>query len=295
MKNKNYTYTVCGKYPGDKLKGKKRYANLYHYTSWDAFVRIWITKRLNFSSIERVNDILEKIGNSITVPTLHQAPLIWAYNEIRKSYKQVSFTMDYDSYIKGCMSPMMWGHYGNKGNGVCIEFDFERMQFPDDCWKSPVDYKMAVPKTVQIDIDVCTTKQLHQFLKKEKRIIFFTKQKSWEQENEYRVISHSAEYIDVSSAISAIYLTSCTSQECELVENIVGTVVPIKYIHYIDSKNRAIPVVTDTRTDRNDRIAAQQNPKNILNDLSKKSLELYESNKHNEDAVLLLKNIMSKK
>lgn len=291
MKNKQYIVTPEGRYPGDKLKGKDRYAKLYHYTTLDAFMRIWLTKRLNFSSFERVNDILETICNSITVSTFRQAPLIYAFREIRKSYKQISFTMDYDSYIKGFMSPMMWGHYADKGNGVCIEFDFDKLQFPKDCWKAAVAYKMVVPKSVQIGVDISTPKQLYQFLKKDKRIIFFTKQKSWEQENEYRVISHTAEYIDISSAISAIYLTSCTSQECELVENLVGTAVPIKYIHYIGSKNRAIPIASDTRITREQRIAARQSPNNILNDLSKKGMEIYESNKHDENAELLLTKI----
>lgn len=289
MKNKEYTFTPGGRYPGDKLKGKVRYAKLYHYTTLDAFMRIWLTKRLNFSSVERVNDILETICGSIAVSTFYQAPLIYAYNEIRKSYKQISFTMDYDSYIKGFMSPMMWGHYGNKGKGVCIEFDFDKLQFPKDSWKAPVAYKMVVPKTTQIGIDISTKKQIYQFVKKNKRTIFFIKQKSWEQENEYRVISHSAEYIDISTAISAIYLTSYRSQECELVEKIVGTSVPIKYIHYIKaSKNRAIPIASDTRAIRNQIIAAQQDPDNILNDLSKKGMELYESNKHDNNAKLIL-------
>lgn len=35
--------------------------------------------------------------------------------------------MDYDSYTQGCMSPMMWGLYGDKGKGVCIEFDYIKL------------------------------------------------------------------------------------------------------------------------------------------------------------------------
>ena len=95
--------TNIGTFPGNKLKGVERYKRLYHYTSFDSFVKIWLSKSLRFSPVSNVNDIQEKvIEASISNP--EQFELAKNFIAIRKSFKQVSFTMDYDSYFKGCMS-----------------------------------------------------------------------------------------------------------------------------------------------------------------------------------------------
>lgn len=70
---------------------------------------------------------------------MQQLPLGPALNKVRnKTYKQLSFTMDFDAKLKGCMSPMMWGYYGGKCSGICIEFDFDKLKFPKDAIKGPV-------------------------------------------------------------------------------------------------------------------------------------------------------------
>ena len=46
MKTKTTIYNAMGIFPGKKLKGKEKYQHLYHYTSFDTFVRIWCTQQL---------------------------------------------------------------------------------------------------------------------------------------------------------------------------------------------------------------------------------------------------------
>lgn len=41
--------TIQGTYPGEKLKGSDRYKKLYHYISFDSFVKIWLNKNLRFA------------------------------------------------------------------------------------------------------------------------------------------------------------------------------------------------------------------------------------------------------
>ena len=53
--------TLNGEFPGKRLKGAKRYEKLYHYTSFESFVKIWLNKTLRFSPVTGVNDIQEKI------------------------------------------------------------------------------------------------------------------------------------------------------------------------------------------------------------------------------------------
>lgn len=53
------TYTSHGHYPGTKLIGKDRYKRLYHFTSFDTFVRIWLSGELLFGDVQKVNDLQE--------------------------------------------------------------------------------------------------------------------------------------------------------------------------------------------------------------------------------------------
>ena len=280
---KKFTFTAIGRYPGDKLKGKERYKKLYHYTSFDTFVKIWLSKKLRYSPVTNVNDIQEA-ETSASVPHPNLMAIIYAYHDVRKKYKQISFTMDFDSYIKGCMSPMMWGHYADKLKGVCIEIDYEKLNLPKYCYAAPIKYKIILNKSRFIDSGVLTIKQIHKFIKKHKSDIFFTKQKCWEGENEYRIISNQDEYLDISNAITAVYLTSCDSTECLLTEQLVGDNVPVRFLHYIEGVgNKALPMISDTNECRIQKESAKTNPENVMVDWSKKAMDFYEQHKTDED------------
>lgn len=273
-------------YPGRKLEGKAKFEKLYHYTSFDTFVKIWLSQKLRYGKVQNVNDIQESQVMS-SVPTLNQMPIIWAYNDIRSSYKQISLTMDFDTYMKGCMSPMMWGHYGDKRKGVCIELDFNKLSIPTSAFAGPIKYREVLNKSTLLDKHIYTKRQIRAYIKKHKLDIFFTKQKCWSGENEYRIVSCDDEYLDISGAITAVYLTSCDSDECIFVENLVGDSVPVKFLHYITAVgNKAMPIVSDTRKERTFRKQALINTANKLNDLSDKSKKIYEQHKDDEDFVL---------
>lgn len=281
-----FTYTINGRFPGHKLKGVDRYKKLYHYTSFDTFVKIWLSKQLKYSPVTNVNDIQEA-ESFASVPHPNQMAVIYAYHDIRKQYKQISFTMDFDSYLKGCMSPMMWGLYADKRKGVCIEIDYDKLNLPSHCYASPVTYKTVLNKSQFIDSGIFTIKQIHKFIKKHKADIFFTKQICWKGENEYRIVSAHDDYLNIKDAITAVYLTSCNSIECILTEQLVGDSVPVRFLHYIGaSNNRALPIISDTRSCRTQSEDAIANPGNIIANLSKKAMALYEQHKNDEDFIL---------
>jgi hypothetical protein len=191
--------TNNGPYPGKKLKVVERYKRLYHYTSFDSFVKIWLSKSLRFSPVSNVNDIQEKIIEA-SISNPEQFELAKSFIAIRKSFKQVSFTMDYDSYLKGCMSPMMWGLYADKTKGVCIELDYNKILFPHNCLKGIVRYKAILNKYNGISPDVKTESDLIRFIIKHQKELFFTKNKCWSGENEYRVLSKedASKYLNIS-------------------------------------------------------------------------------------------------
>lgn len=282
------TYNSNGRFPGQKLRGKERYARLYHYTSFDAFVKIWLSRTLKFSSIRRVNDVLEHIKPEVS--GINQMALLDAYVDIRPQFKQISLTMDYDSYMRGCMSPCMWGYYADKKKGVCIELDFSKLPFSKTMMKGPIVYKKYIPNATHIPSDVVTVNQLIAFIKKNAKSEFFTKHVSWKGENEYRIISRDEDYLDISDAITAVYLTSYDSDECLFVEKLVNESVPVKYLQYNSqpSTGYALPVMTDTRRIRKQLEDARNNPDNILQTLSKQSRALYEEHHNEPDFSLLL-------
>ena len=94
--------------------------------------------------------------------------------------------------------------------------------------------------------------------------------------------------MDISGAISAVYLTSCDSNECIFVEKLVGDKVDVKYLHYVGSpSNKAVPILSDTRGHRDFKIKANS-PTNGLFHPSIQAKELYEKHKDDENFVLRL-------
>ena len=134
-----------------KLTGDERYKKLYHYTSFDSFVKIWLNQNLRFSPLSAVNDIQE-VDFKTAVINSDRLDLCNRLNKHRLSYKQISFTMDYDSALKGCMSPMMWGLYADKRKGVCIELEYDKIKFPTGTLKDVVTYQKYVKWQNIVDI-----------------------------------------------------------------------------------------------------------------------------------------------
>ena len=234
-------------FPGKKLKGEERYKKLYHYTSFDSFVKIWLNQTLLFSPVNNVNDIQEASVSSSCIDSKQTKLAILLY-KTRLAYKQISFTMDYDSYLKGCMSPMMWGLYADKRKGVCIELDYDKLHFDDRMLKGIVNYKRILKMHHIISPRIKTEKGIQYLIRKQQNEIFFTKQSGWAGENEFRVLSKDHNFLKIEGAINAVYLTSCCSKECLLVEKLVNGQVPVRVFHYDRAlNNMAIPVIHDTQ------------------------------------------------
>ena len=276
-------------YPGHALNGKNRYKKLYHFTSFASFQKIWNSKNLKFSNAQNVNDSLEK-HCLWSMPNFRQLPIVEVLSMQRWAYKQISLTMDYDSYIKGCMSAAMWGYYAEKGNGVCIEIDFEKLEIPATCIFSPIKYTDEIPYSYTVPESVITQNKVADFLCQIRQELFFTKHLSWKGENEFRILSKIDEYLNIKNAISAIYLTSYNSEVCLKVESLVKDDVPVKCVFYTNLANRAVPACYDTKAFRRKVEHCKKDPKNCLNKLQAMSYEIYQKNCDDWDKPLLLPN-----
>lgn len=220
-------------YPGKPLMGKERYKKLYHFTSFDTFIKIWLSKRLLFSPALFVNDLFERDHLwSLSLQNTSQLHFIGELNEQRWAYRQISLTMDYDTYKKGYMSTLMWGYYADKGNGVCIELNFDDLDIPKHCIYKPIVYKENIKFSHEINASIQTQEDRQNYLLEKMDDIFFTKDIGWKGENEFRILSNEKDdALDITNAISAVYLTSCNSTECHLIEKLVQDCVPVKSIY----------------------------------------------------------------
>ena len=113
----------------------------------------------------------------------------------------------------------MWGHYGNKGHGVCLVFDFDIIQdiiqSDKSMWGETIKYSN------RHNGDICIeNNNIHQFFKKHKRKLFFTKTTDWKYEQEWRILKHvngtNNYYQNIGDSIIGIILyasESCRSNE----------------------------------------------------------------------------------
>ena len=192
---------------------------LYHYTSLDSFSKIWISHSLLFSESKRTNDVFEsrkilEIGKCILPYNGeetgievqgHFNKIFW--DEVGK-YKQISLLHDYIDGTKGYASPMMWGHYAQKGKGVCFEIDSEKIKFPpNECIHKEVEYTTEVPIINLTDgVDLHNKELINKYIDEHIDDIFFKKHIHWEHENEYRIISQSLDFLDIRDAITCVYI-----------------------------------------------------------------------------------------
>lgn len=196
--------------------------------------------------------------------------------------------MDYDSYMYGCMASMMWGYYADKRKGVCIQLNFEKLNLTKPLLFGPVKYVKYLQHSVYLDPKIKSIQDLNKFIRKNKQTLFFTKDKSWAGENEYRILSDSEDFLDITDAITCIYLTEFDSTECLLAEKLVSDTVPVKCIRYNERKgNLAIPVLVDTKKIRTQFEEVKNNPDNVLNHISSQAKEHYLSLKDDVSASLL--------
>ena len=281
-------HTTHGVYPGVKLKLNERYKRLYHFTSFDTFIKIWLSGKLLFGNVQNVND-LQEADFPVSTGNMQHWAVIQKFREMRLKYKQISLCMDFDSYLWGCMSTQMWAYYADKSRGICIELDYNKLNIPKECMHGPIKYR-NVTNEVTLDPKISTTKDIHKFILKNQSKLFFTKQFTWKGENEYRIISDSESALDISDAISCIYVTDTDTVEFELLTKLVGDDTPIKRLKFIARNGYSIPVLTDAR---NDRIARDK----VKRDKFQKSLQeqindILNSCKDDESKSLLMTHIV---
>lgn len=270
--------------PCEALRGRK----LYHYTSFESFVKIWLSQKILLGSIENVNDFME-YKHTVEVNNPCCLPLTEAFNDVRMSFRQLSFTLD-DDQMEGFKNPMMWGQYANKGRGVCMEFDFNKLYLnykdKSEVFDGFVCYKDKLPKLPPIN-GIITRNDIRRYILRNKEPIMFTKFTVWDAENEYRIVSDNISEIEIDNTISAVYLTSCLSDECVFVEKLLeNTNVPVW----------TLCVTTDMFFSQIQIVDPQKRRKKIKEscDINSQAKDYYQRHKNDCNASLIMDSIKLK-
>lgn len=268
-------------FPGQPLSEEQKRSRLFHYTKLGTFRdHIWPEKRLRSGEICHLNDLFEK-HKKVSSALWTQVALIHAFEIIRNQFRQISFTMDFDSFKEGCMSSLMWAYYAESTNGVCIEFDPTKIHFSADDICKPINYVDWPSREITIPANVKSLAELRSFIFDNVDSIFFTKSRDWDKENEFKILTtREFTYFDV-DAIRCVYVASFDSDTCLAVENLVGDKVPVKFF-YLDKDS--LPCVSDTREYRERFAKAKKNPDNFLNNIQRKAEEIYLRLKDTPDA-----------
>lgn len=186
---------------------------LYHFTSAKAAFSIIESGKLRFGKSFRLNDLIE--SNRIVFSHLlngggycKDEKDAYAEDEMRR-YQIISFAQDSDyngHHYLGFDLHTMWGLYAEKGYGVCLVFDKDKLMLRDATdWGDDVRYFNSIPQ----DFEFANKSRagLKNEIWRRRSEIFFNKRKEWEYEQEYRVIRRARgemdlEYLDISDALS---------------------------------------------------------------------------------------------
>lgn len=192
----------------------KTIKKLYHYTSLSSAVKIIEGMSLKFGSLQRMNDINERykrkyVSNKendfyVTIKDLE--------NELL-NIKQISLTQDTKKHY-GFDIPAMWGHYAERGEGVCFVFDKEKIinEVKNNKYKS----SRILYKDTCNDIFYEDEYTVKDFFCNNLKSLFFTKTKDWSYEQEYRILNmkntNDELFLDVKDALLAIIICNVSDE-----------------------------------------------------------------------------------
>lgn len=189
-------------------------SHLYHYTSFESAVKILASGKLRFSTYKNVNDINESFGSNACWSNDRDGKELTHFLE---NYLMLSFTMD-GKGRRGYDIPAMWGHYAEKGHGVCLAFDSDKIGqnvLERHLYSNAVEYSNGKSLN-ELVYDSKSHGDAATFIRKAKDSIFFHKSEDWAYEQEYRAIAISDETpleLDIKNCLVGVILFARTAEE----------------------------------------------------------------------------------
>jgi hypothetical protein len=179
---------------------------LYHYTSFETALKIIASGKLKYGRLRDMNDVNEayryvyynKDLNISSQDVLQELSL----------YRQLSFSVD--GVNCGYNISPMWGHYAQKGRGVCLVIDRNKIEkllsLKTDVYSKTITYKSNYSGDIDIEMS-----DIPQSIASQKDEIFFSKSSEWEYEQEYRVVkkfndTDGDKFLDIKDCIIAVMM-----------------------------------------------------------------------------------------
>ena len=207
---------------------------LFHYTTFDSFIKILETMTLRSSSLSRMNDL-----NEACLAFVDWSNEFLFYKKAEQYIKEecsvISFTKNYMSHglcKEGSNHPAMWAHYADNSNGVCIVLNQEVLINNNRELLANYFYKLEdVKYSVDCAPDNRITRRhynsVSELISKEYRGLFFKKHRDWSYEKETRFFIESPRiYLNIKGAIKHIVLgrrvSSCDEKLKRIVEMMIS-------------------------------------------------------------------------
>ena len=192
----------------------KTIEKLYHYTSFESAVKIIESGVLKFSPLQRMNDINERYKHKyVSNKDSDFYVTIKELNDEISNIKQISLTQDTIQCYGFDISPM-WGHYAEKGDGICLVFD--KNKIISEAKKNKYRFSKVLYRKTSNDIFYEDKYIIKDFLRKNLHALFFTKTKSWSYEQEYRILNmkntNGELFLDVEDALLAIIICNISDE-----------------------------------------------------------------------------------
>lgn len=221
---------ICSKMTPERFQEIDK---LYHYTSLKNGLLILLSRTMIMSHPSKMNDINESYR---PIYCSLENDIEKVEKEIKKYY-QSSFTLD-DGKTPGFFIPAMWGHYADKGYGVCIVFDRKKLISRIESYGYCYD---KVRYNENYDSSILVEGNPQKYIREHINNVFFTKSKDWSYEREYRVICRSnvePVEIDISDCIVAVIVNNFKDIDCNeqqtnsptyktLINRLSGTDIPV--------------------------------------------------------------------
>lgn len=203
--------------------------HLFHYTSFLSALKIISSGKLLFGDFKGMNDISEsrrEVFDDVANAELNR-------------YKSISFTKD-KREKRGFEIDSLWGYYSEKGKGVCLVFDKEKLILQ---LKKKTQYQrhgqiQYIKNFTNALFFEDGKESISKQIEREYRNIFFTKSADWRLENEYRFLIRSEQnkedFLQYEDALIAVIiclpLAKSIIETCEY--KILKTCVNVPILHY---------------------------------------------------------------
>ena len=188
---------------------------LYHFTTFESAVKIVSSQKLLFGRACRKNDIAEVykeiIGNMDND----------AIQKALGEYQYLSFITNSESG-KGFEQDALWGYYAEKGLGVCLAFDREKLVelfsflYPNIGWHDSISYNPNCTNAHFIDCN--EGDDVHSLISNKIKELFFEKSIDWKHESEYRLLVKSPKEasIDITDNLLGVIICDHCSKKDKL-------------------------------------------------------------------------------